>query len=103
MLLPGSWLRTGDVVTIDADGFVTVVDRIKELIITGEFNVYPSEVETGLRRIPASATPPPSACPPGTARRSSPRWCSTPPWARTRSPSGRPAERTSPATRCPGG
>ncbi|MET7970133.1 long-chain-fatty-acid--CoA ligase [Micromonospora sp. NPDC005305] len=52
VLLPGGWLRTGDVVTMDADGFVTVVDRIKELIITGGFNVYPSEVEEALLRIP---------------------------------------------------
>ncbi|MFG3302991.1 long-chain-fatty-acid--CoA ligase [Micromonospora chersina] len=52
VLLPDGWLRTGDVVTMDADGFVTVVDRIKELIITGGFNVYPSEVEEALRRIP---------------------------------------------------
>ncbi|MCX4472912.1 long-chain-fatty-acid--CoA ligase [Micromonospora sp. NBC_01655] len=51
-LLPGGWLRTGDVVTMDADGFVTVVDRIKELIVTGGFNVYPSEVEDALRRLP---------------------------------------------------
>ena len=34
-----------------ADGFVTVVDRVKELIITGGFNVYPSEVEQTLRQI----------------------------------------------------
>ncbi|NES31268.1 AMP-binding protein [Micromonospora terminaliae] len=52
VLLPGGWLRTGDVVTMDADGFITVVDRIKELIITGGFNVYPSEVEEALLRIP---------------------------------------------------
>ncbi|MET8910106.1 long-chain-fatty-acid--CoA ligase [Micromonospora sp. NPDC004551] len=52
VLLPDGWLRTGDVVTMDADGFVTVVDRIKELIITGGFNVYPSEVEEALLRIP---------------------------------------------------
>ncbi|MEU0080512.1 long-chain-fatty-acid--CoA ligase [Micromonospora tulbaghiae] len=52
VLLPGGWMRTGDIVTMDADGFVTVVDRIKELIITGGFNVYPSEVEEALRRVP---------------------------------------------------
>ncbi len=43
--LPGGWLRTGDVVTVDADGFTTIVDRLKEIIITGGFNVSPSEVE----------------------------------------------------------
>ena len=48
-LLPGGWLRTGDIVTVDADGFTTIVDRAKELVITGGFNVSPSEVETALR------------------------------------------------------
>ena len=49
VLLEGGWLRTGDIVTVDGDGFVTVVDRRKELIITGGFNVSPSEVEEVLR------------------------------------------------------
>jgi long-chain acyl-CoA synthetase len=49
------WFRTGDIVTIDADGFVSVVDRIKELIITGGFNVAPSEVEEALRAFPGVA------------------------------------------------
>lgn len=44
-LLPGGWLRTGDIVRVSDDGFVTIVDRRKELIITGGFNVSPSEVE----------------------------------------------------------
>jgi long-chain acyl-CoA synthetase len=44
-LLADGWLRTGDIVTVSPDGFVTVVDRVKELIITGGFNVSPSEVE----------------------------------------------------------
>lgn len=43
------WFRTGDVVTMSPDGFLTVVDRIKEVIITGGFNVYPSEVEAVIR------------------------------------------------------
>ncbi|WP_448060903.1 long-chain-fatty-acid--CoA ligase [Cellulomonas hominis] len=51
-LLPGGWLRTGDIVTVDADGFTTIVDRAKELIITGGFNVAPSEVEAVLRQHP---------------------------------------------------
>ncbi|WP_173924537.1 long-chain-fatty-acid--CoA ligase [Agromyces sp. Marseille-P2726] len=46
------WFRTGDIVSIDADGFVRIVDRIKELIITGGFNVAPSEVEEALRAHP---------------------------------------------------
>jgi len=47
-LLPDGWLRTGDIVRVSADGFITVVDRMKELIITGGFNVAPSEVEQAL-------------------------------------------------------
>ena len=54
-LLEGGWMRTGDLVTIDDDGFVRIVDRVKELIITGGFNVYPSEVETVVRDLPAVA------------------------------------------------
>lgn len=49
MLLPGGWLRTGDVVVQDEDGFTTIVDRVKEIIITGGFNVSPTEVEQVLR------------------------------------------------------
>lgn len=44
-LLPDGWLRTGDVVVVDPDGFTTIVDRLKEIIVTGGFNVSPSEVE----------------------------------------------------------
>ena len=51
-LLDGGWFRTGDIVVVDADGFVSVVDRIKELIITGGFNVMPSEVEAVVRTTP---------------------------------------------------
>ncbi|GGI48681.1 long-chain acyl-CoA synthetase [Agromyces flavus] len=46
------WFRTGDIVTIDDGGFVRIVDRIKELIITGGFNVAPSEVEDAIRHHP---------------------------------------------------
>ncbi|MDR0990071.1 MAG: AMP-binding protein [Propionibacteriaceae bacterium] len=52
ILLPGGWLRSGDIVTQDADGFTTIVDRLKELIITGGFNVAPSEVEQVLQLHP---------------------------------------------------
>lgn len=51
-LLAGGWLRTGDLVVQDEDGFVTVVDRKKELIITGGFNVSPSEVEKVVNELP---------------------------------------------------
>jgi long-chain acyl-CoA synthetase len=46
------WFRTGDIVTIDSAGFIRIVDRIKELIITGGFNVAPTEVENALRQHP---------------------------------------------------
>ncbi|GAA2144661.1 long-chain-fatty-acid--CoA ligase [Arthrobacter humicola] len=52
-LLEGGWFRTGDIVSADKDGFVTVRDRIKELIITGGFNVSPPPGSGGRpRRIP---------------------------------------------------
>ena len=51
-LLDGGWFRTGDIVVVDPDGFVSIVDRIKEIIITGGFNVMPSEVEAVLRTVP---------------------------------------------------
>ncbi|WP_291043177.1 long-chain-fatty-acid--CoA ligase [Herbiconiux sp.] len=51
-LLDGGWLRTGDIASVSADGFVTIVDRLKELIITGGFNVSPSEVEDALASHP---------------------------------------------------
>ena len=39
------WYRTGDVATVDDTGLITIVDRIKDLIISGGLNVYPAEVE----------------------------------------------------------
>ncbi len=39
------WLRTGDVAVIDADGFVYIQDRVKDMIISGGENVYPAEIE----------------------------------------------------------
>lgn len=47
-----TWLRTGDVVVVEDAGFVRLIDRIKEVIITGGFNVYPSQVEDALRQMP---------------------------------------------------
>ena len=46
------WFRTGDIVTVDDKGFVRIVNRIKELIITGGFNVAPSEVEDTIKGHP---------------------------------------------------
>ena len=64
-LLPGGWLRTGDVVVQDEDGFARIVDRIKELILVGGFNVYPSEVEAALNSIPGVAESAVTAIPQG--------------------------------------
>ncbi|WP_329569339.1 acyl-CoA synthetase [Streptomyces sp. NBC_01361] len=42
------WFRTGDAARIDADGYVTIVDRFKDMIISGGENIYPAEVEDAL-------------------------------------------------------
>jgi long-chain acyl-CoA synthetase len=47
------WFRTGDLGTKDADGFVTIVDRKKDMVLRGGYNVYPREVEEVLLRNPA--------------------------------------------------
>lgn len=49
------WLRTGDAATVDDEGFVYVVDRIKDMIISGGENIYPAEVEQALYQHPAVA------------------------------------------------
>jgi long-chain acyl-CoA synthetase len=53
--LVDGWFRTGDLGRKDDDGFVTIVDRVKDVVIRGGFNVYPSEVEEVLARHPAVA------------------------------------------------
>lgn len=47
------WLYTGDIATVDADGYYAIVDRKKEMIIVSGFNVYPREVEEALASHPA--------------------------------------------------
>ncbi len=47
------WLRTGDVATIDGDGYLDIVDRIKDMIAVGGFKVFPSQVEEVILQHPA--------------------------------------------------
>ena len=46
------WLHTGDIVTVDADGYIKIVDRLKDMIIVSGFNVYPNELEQALTQHP---------------------------------------------------
>jgi long-chain acyl-CoA synthetase len=54
-VMRGGWFHTGDVATIDEDGYFLIVDRKKDLIIRGGYNVYPREVEDVLYKHPAVA------------------------------------------------
>ena len=47
------WFHSGDVATVDEDGYVYIVDRIKDMIISGGENIYPAEVESALYEHPA--------------------------------------------------
>jgi len=51
----GGWFHTGDMATIDEDGFVFIVDRVKDMIVRGGYNVYPREIEEVLYEHPAVA------------------------------------------------
>jgi long-chain acyl-CoA synthetase len=55
VLTADGWLRTGDIATVDADGYLYLVDRAKDLIIVSGFNVYPAEVEEVLAEHPGVA------------------------------------------------
>jgi acyl-CoA synthetase (AMP-forming)/AMP-acid ligase II len=46
------WLRTGDVGRLDDEGYLTLVDRVKDMIIRGGENIYPKEIESVLHRLP---------------------------------------------------
>ena len=45
VMLPGGWLRTGDIGRVDEAGYVFIEDRKKDMILVSGFNVYPNEVE----------------------------------------------------------
>lgn len=47
------FIRTGDVGRFDAQGFLTLLDRRKDMVISGGFNIYPSDLEAELRKHPA--------------------------------------------------
>jgi fatty-acyl-CoA synthase len=49
----GGWLHTGDVAVRDPDGFLRIIDRTKDMIVTGGFNVYPRELEDIMGQHPA--------------------------------------------------
>lgn len=48
----GAWLQTGDMGLVDADGYLTMVDRSKDMLISGGLNVYPAELERVLADVP---------------------------------------------------
>ncbi|THV36483.1 acyl-CoA synthetase [Glycomyces buryatensis] len=48
----GGWLRTGDIATVDDEGYISIVDRAKDMFISGGENVYPAEVERALGEHP---------------------------------------------------
>ncbi len=52
---PDGWMHTGDIAKMDSDGYVWMVDRKKDMILTGGYNVYPAEIERVLARHPAVA------------------------------------------------
>jgi fatty-acyl-CoA synthase len=47
-VMDGEWFRSGDVAVVDGDGYVTIIDRMKDVIISGGENIYPAEVEDAI-------------------------------------------------------
>ena len=76
------WFHTGDIGRLDADGYLTIVDRMKDLIIRGGYNIYPRDVEDALLDHPEVTMAAVVGRPdPASARRSprSSRWPRAPP------------------------
>jgi len=54
-ITPDGWLKTGDIGTQDAKGYIKITDRKKDMVIVGGFNVYPAEIEKALLQHPSIA------------------------------------------------
>jgi long-chain acyl-CoA synthetase len=52
---PDGWMHTGDLARMDSDGFISIVDRKKDVILSGGYNVYPAEIERVIAQHPAVA------------------------------------------------
>ncbi len=67
ILTPEGWLRTGDIATLDEQGYLRIVDRKKDMILVSGFNVYPNEIEAvvaehpGVREVAAVGIPDPAS------------------------------------------
>ena len=107
ILSDDGWFRTGDAGWMDAEGYLFLHDRIKDMIVSGGENIYPAEVENALLAHPAVATQRSSGCPTTAGvRRSRPSWSghrtgprTTRAWRWTSSPPPGPAWPTTSARR----
>ena len=61
-VMRGDWILTGDIATMDEDGYFSIVDRRKDMILVSGFNVFPNEVEAALVKMPGVKEARWSAC-----------------------------------------